>query len=76
MRGRRITGRCFVTDGYRLVIPAFGAYTGGLDALDPAITELFDDDVRVYLIGRSSIYLFPADRLERSRRGEAFAFAR
>jgi DNA ligase-associated metallophosphoesterase len=75
-RGRRISGRCFVTDGGRLVLPAFGAYTGGLDALDPAIVELFEGQVRVYLIGRNAIYLFAAERLERSRRTEAAALAR
>jgi len=39
--GRRVTGPCFATDGRRLVMPAFGAYAGGLDALDPAIAGLF-----------------------------------
>lgn len=75
VRGRRISGRCFVTDGARLILPAFGAYTGGLDALDSAITDLFRGTVRVYLIGRAAIYLFPAERLERARRTEGMAAA-
>ena len=75
-RGRRISGRCFVTDGGRMVLPAFGAYTGGLDALDPAISELFERQVRVYLIGREAIYLFAAERLEGLRRSEPAASAR
>src|SRR3546814_210063 len=41
LRGRRITAPCFVTDGRRLILPAFGAFTGGLDVLDPAIGGLF-----------------------------------
>jgi DNA ligase-associated metallophosphoesterase len=77
VRGRRISGRCFVTDGARLVLPAFGAYAGGLDALAPALAGLFTAAVRVYLIGRDAIYLFPAERLERIQRGiEAVAAAR
>ncbi len=76
VRGRRISGRCFVTDGARLVLPAFGAYTGGLDALDSAITDLFRGAVRVYLIGRAAIYLFSAERLEPPRRTEGVAVAR
>ncbi|HLI12328.1 MAG TPA: ligase-associated DNA damage response endonuclease PdeM [Alphaproteobacteria bacterium] len=76
VRGRRISGRCFVTDGLRLILPAFGAYTGGLDARDPMIAELFGDAVRVYLIGRNAIYLFPVDRLEPARRIEDVALAR
>ncbi|HXQ65879.1 MAG TPA: ligase-associated DNA damage response endonuclease PdeM [Alphaproteobacteria bacterium] len=75
-RGRRISGRCFVTDGGRLVLPAFGSYTGGLDALDPAISELFEGQVRVYLIGRDAIYLFAAERLEGMRRSEPAASVR
>ncbi|PVM88198.1 ligase-associated DNA damage response endonuclease PdeM [Caulobacter radicis] len=33
--------RCFVTDGQRLILPAFGAYTGGLNILDAAFAGLF-----------------------------------
>ena len=36
-RGRRITRPCAVLAGKRLILPAFGAYTGGLLADDPAI---------------------------------------
>lgn len=73
VRGRRISGRAFVTDGTRLVLPAFGAYAGGLDALDPALTCLFSGTVRVYLIGRDGIFLFPAERLEGFARDGALA---
>lgn len=33
--------RCFVTDGERLVLPAFGAYAGGLNVRDAAFRPLF-----------------------------------
>jgi DNA ligase-associated metallophosphoesterase len=33
--------RCFVTDGERIVLPAFGAYAGGLNVRDAAFTGLF-----------------------------------
>jgi metallophosphoesterase superfamily enzyme len=33
--------RCFITDGERLILPAFGAYAGGLNVLDAAFTGLF-----------------------------------
>jgi DNA ligase-associated metallophosphoesterase len=57
-RARRITGRCFVSDGRRLVLPAFGAYTGGLDVLDPAIAGLFPRGFSVHLLGRAAVYSF------------------
>lgn len=32
--------RCFVTDGERLILPAFGALAGGLNVCDPAVSDL------------------------------------
>ncbi|MGE0715941.1 MAG: ligase-associated DNA damage response endonuclease PdeM [Alphaproteobacteria bacterium] len=62
-RARRITGRCFVTDGRRLVLPAFGAYAGGLDVLDPAISSLLRRRFLAFLLGRDRLYAFPRDQL-------------
>lgn len=36
-RGRRIARPCAVMSEQRLILPAFGALTGGMDAADPAI---------------------------------------
>jgi DNA ligase-associated metallophosphoesterase len=41
-RGRTVRRRAFVSDGTRAILPAFGAYTGGLNVLDPAFAGLFD----------------------------------
>jgi DNA ligase-associated metallophosphoesterase len=37
----RVRRRCFVTDSERAILPAFGAYAGGLNVRDPAFTGLF-----------------------------------
>ena len=66
VRGRRVRGRCFVTDGTRLILPALGAYTGGLDVHDPAIASLMRDPFRVLLAGRSKLYDFPSTRVRRA----------
>jgi metallophosphoesterase superfamily enzyme len=63
VHGRRVTGRCFVTDGARLIMPAFGAYAGGLDVFDPAIRRHFPYGFDVHLIGRSRITRFEAASL-------------
>jgi hypothetical protein len=64
-RARRVSGACFVTDGTRLVMPAFGAYAGGLDVLDPAIAGLFGRrGFRVLLTGRERVYMFPHRALD------------
>lgn len=60
----RVVAPCFAHDGRRMVMPAFGAYAGGLDALDRAIAGLFGRArFRVLMTGRDRLHLFPADRL-------------
>lgn len=55
VRGRGFRRRCFLTDGQRLILPAFGAYAGGLNARDPAIAQLFPDDYDALLVGRDAV---------------------
>lgn len=57
-RGGRVSRPCFVTDTRRLVMPAFGAYTGGLDVRDPAISRLFPRGGRVFLLGKERLFSF------------------
>ncbi len=65
VRGRRVARPCFVGDGTRLVMPALGAYTGGLDVWDPAIAGLFAAPFTVWLCGRDGrLRRLPASRLE------------
>ena len=40
-RGRTVRRRCFVSDGLRVVLPAFGAYAGGLNIKDRAFHGMF-----------------------------------
>jgi DNA ligase-associated metallophosphoesterase len=61
--GRVVSGRCFAGDGRRLVLPSFGAYTGGLDVLDPALSRLFRGAFAVILIGRDRLYRLTSQRL-------------
>ncbi|MDZ4736902.1 MAG: ligase-associated DNA damage response endonuclease PdeM [Rhodospirillaceae bacterium] len=68
-RGRTVTGRCFVHDGARLVLPAFGAYTGGLDVGDPAIRSLFPRGFHIDLIGRERLHRFNSRVLFGARDG-------
>jgi len=59
-RGQRIGGRCFIGDDRRLILPAFGAYAGGLDVHDPAIAGLFGRRTRIHILGRRQLHSFPA----------------
>lgn len=62
-RGGRVSGRCFIEDSNRLILPAFGAYTGGLDIRDPAIRSLFASDFSAHLIGRDRVHRFRSRQL-------------
>lgn len=62
-RARRLKRRCFVADGTRCVLPAFGAYTGGLDVFDNAFAGLFPGGFRAFLLGRDRVYPFAHSRL-------------
>jgi len=59
----RVSGRCFALNGRRLVLPAFGAYTGGLNVLDPAIARLFDFAFNVVMMGRRRLFAFSSANL-------------
>ncbi len=64
--GRRFSARCFVSDGRRLILPAFGAYTGGLDVFSPALSAVIGRDFTVRLLGRAQVHALPARRLHGS----------
>jgi hypothetical protein len=55
-RGRSLRRRCFVSDGMRLVMPAFGAYAGGLDVRDAAVRTLFGNGFLAYLLGARRVF--------------------
>ncbi len=63
VRGKRVSAPCFVSDGRRLILPAFGAFTGGLNVLDPAISGLFRKGFQATLLGRSGLFAFPRQAL-------------
>lgn len=61
--GRRVRERCFAFDGAKLILPAFGAFTGGLNVLDPAISGLLAKPFEVHLLARGKVHRFPSGRL-------------
>jgi DNA ligase-associated metallophosphoesterase len=62
-RGRTLIRRCFIADGDRMILPAFGAYAGGLNIRDDAFLKVFGTlSFKAHLIGDHSIYTLPASR--------------
>lgn len=63
-RERTVRRPCFATDGARLVMPAFGVLTGGLDLDHRAMHGLFDRArLTAHLLGRDRIYSVAYGRL-------------
>ena len=51
VRSRTVTRPCFLFDSQRIILPAFGAYTGGLHAESPALARLLAPDARAIVTG-------------------------
>ncbi len=62
-RAGSVRRRCFVGDGRRLVMPAFGAYAGGLNVLDVAFGPLFSGGFDAFVLGLEAVYRVPSERL-------------
>ncbi|HVJ40976.1 MAG TPA: ligase-associated DNA damage response endonuclease PdeM [Dongiaceae bacterium] len=56
LAGRLLRRRCFLLGSQRLLMPAFGAYAGGLNILHPAICDLFPAGFRVLLSERGRLH--------------------
>lgn len=56
-RGEILRRKCFATDGNRIVMPAFGAYAGGLNVLDEAFSPLFEPrSIEAWMMGNRNVY--------------------
>ena len=61
-RGHRIRCRCFIADGRRMIMPAFGSYTGALSVRSQAFDGLFET-FDVWMIGAKAIHRFPSGKV-------------
>lgn len=65
--GRGVRRRAFAADAGRILLPAFGAYAGGLDVGDPAIAGLFDGNFHAFMLGEERVYAIPRQAGRRNR---------
>jgi hypothetical protein len=54
--------RCFACDGERAVMPAFGAYTGGLSIRDAAFAKIFQSRFTAHVLGDNRVHTITASR--------------
>jgi DNA ligase-associated metallophosphoesterase len=60
-RSRAVSRRCFATDGDRMVMPAFGAYAGGLNVRDRAFARVFPSPTfTAHMLGEQRVYAIAA----------------
>ncbi len=62
-KGQKIRRACYVNNHSKIIMPAFGAYTGGLDIFDPAIQSILSRDntfdINAYLLGTKKVFCYP-----------------
>lgn len=63
--GTSIRRRCFIGTSRQMILPAFGAFTGGLNVLDPAFERLFSEPaaIGVWMLGHEGVYPVPVRML-------------
>jgi DNA ligase-associated metallophosphoesterase len=66
-KGRSVRRRCFATDGQRLILPAFGAYAGGLNLRDEAFSPLFVKPPIAAALGKDQVHLIGWQQLVADR---------
>jgi metallophosphoesterase superfamily enzyme len=59
LRGRQVSRRCFVTTSRKIILPAFGALTGGLDAHHPEIVRAVGPDAEALVPVADRLLRFP-----------------
>jgi DNA ligase-associated metallophosphoesterase len=67
-RGARLRRPCFVRARTKMIIPAFGVLTGGLDCRDEALATLRGRDTQLYLLGRDGVFVPPSGLAADSRK--------
>ncbi len=55
-RGGSVRRKCFAADGERAILPAFGAYAGGLNVLDAHFGGLLGPNFVAFVLGAGSVY--------------------
>jgi len=62
-KGTKVRAPCFVVNEQQILMPSFGAYTGGLDIIDPAMASFLKAETRLFLLGQDRVYEAPIEKL-------------
>lgn len=62
-RARKLWRPCFAVGRERMILPSFGAYTGGLDVFHPEIAGVIGQEFEAVVMGQNRIHRLPGGRL-------------
>ncbi len=63
-RGRSLRRKCFIGHGRRIIMPAYGSFTGSLSVSAAPFQAIFPErDFDVWMIGSKAIHRFPSRRI-------------
>lgn len=64
LKGQKISKPCLMEDGSKMILPAYGVLTGGLDVLSLPISSVVQEEFTVHLLGRKDIYSVASNKLK------------
>lgn len=70
-RARSVRRPCFIENGTRAILPAFGELTGGLNICNDAFAKVFEqpDSICIHMLGDQQVYSVSPSQCRPDRRG-------
>ena len=61
---KKITAKCLLHTNNHIILPSFGKYTGGLNINNPVFKPFVNNDSKIYMLTKKSIYKFTSKEVE------------
>ena len=61
---KKITAKCLLHTNNHIILPSFGQYTGGLNINSPVFKPFVNNDSKIYMLTKKSIYKFTSKEVE------------
>ena len=61
---KKITAKCLLHTNNHIILPSFGQYTGGLNITNPVLKPFLNNESKIYMLTKKSIYKFTSKEIE------------
>ena len=61
---KKITAKCLLHTNNHIILPSFGQYTGGLNINNPVLKPFVNNESKIYMLTKNSIYKFTSKEVE------------